>query len=125
MGDVITTSYNTLWSIVFVLDPVKKVNNEIWIVQDDSAPRRSILYMMELKDRFIKRPSIFDSMSSGILQASIVKSTDFIGFIGGLIFVLSTVFQFLVNKINDKSAKKEDKPIQIDQIQMQQIGQVY
>lgn len=116
MGDVITTSYNTLWSTVFVMDPIKKVNNEIWIVQDEDAPRRSILYLMDIKDRFIKRPSIFDSMSAGILQVSIVKSTDFIGFIGGLIFVLSTVFQFLVNKINDKSAKKEDKPIQIDQI---------
>lgn len=67
MGDVIKTSYNTLWSTIFVLDPIKKVNNEIWIVQDEEEPRRSIQYLMEVKDRFLKRPSMFDSVTPGII----------------------------------------------------------
>jgi len=32
MGEVIGDSYNTLWSIVFTLDPIKKVSNEIWMI---------------------------------------------------------------------------------------------
>lgn len=42
MGEVISTSYNTIWSCVFTLDPIKEVKNEIWLIQDIDAPRRSI-----------------------------------------------------------------------------------
>ena len=32
MGDVISTSYNTIWACVFTLDPVKEIKNEIWLI---------------------------------------------------------------------------------------------
>jgi hypothetical protein len=62
MGEVIGSSYNTIWACVFHLDPIKEVKNEIWLIQDDEAPRRSIQYLMQLKDRFMKRPSMLQSI---------------------------------------------------------------
>lgn len=100
MGEVIGTGYNTLWSCMFTLDPVKKVNTETWLVQDQDAPRRSIKYLMELKDQFMKRPSIISDMDKEWFNATIVKSTDFIGFIGGLVFLLSSLSQLFVRKVN-------------------------
>lgn len=32
MGYQIDTNYNTLWSVVFTMDPVKKINREVWLV---------------------------------------------------------------------------------------------
>ena len=32
MGEGISSSYNTIWSCVFTLDPIKEVNREIWLI---------------------------------------------------------------------------------------------
>ena len=113
MGEVIGDSYNTLWSIVFTLDPIKKVSNEIWMIQDEEAPRRSTKYLaqlMERRNRFIKKPSFYESLpTTNWTLATVRKSSDYVGFIGGLLFVLSTISQFIVSKINNRKNKAAEE----------------
>lgn len=77
---------------------------------------------MSFKDKFIKRPTILQSiLNKDWLHTTLVKSTDFVGFIGGIVFLISALFQLIVSKVN-KATRKDEKPIYSDHIQMQQIG---
>ena len=39
--------YESLWSCVFTLDTIKRVNREIWMVQDKEEKRRSTVMLHE------------------------------------------------------------------------------
>ena len=123
IGEVIGDSYNTLWSIVFTLDPIKKVNNEVWMIQDEEAPRRSTKYLaqlMERRNRFIKKPAFYESLpTTNWTLATVRKSSDYVGFIGGLLFILSALSQFIVSKINSRKDKDVEETTTI---QMQQMN---
>lgn len=97
MGEVISSSYNTIWACVFTLDPLKEIKNEIWLIQDNEAPRRSIQYLMQLRDKFMKRPSVLQSiLDQDWLNTALLKSTDLVGLLGGLLFILTALSSMIL-----------------------------
>lgn len=43
ISDLPETDYETLWECVFTLDPILAEHNEIWHVQNETEPRRSMM----------------------------------------------------------------------------------
>jgi hypothetical protein len=63
---------------------------------------------MQLKDRFFKRPSLFQQMlNQDWLYSSILKSTDFVALLGGLLFILSTLLQKVMTLIEQYNSKSD------------------
>lgn len=122
MGEVISSSYNTIWSCVFTLDPIKEVKNEIWLIQDKEAPRRSIQYLMQLKDRFLKRPSVLQSIfDQDWLKSTLLKSTDLVGSLGGILFLFSALSQAVIRLTDTMSTKKSTRDNQRNQRDDRQV----
>jgi len=72
---------------------------------------------MSLKENNMKKPIIFGDKEFNL---SIYEANDVIGQMGGILFIVGTIFQFFVKQINNKLNSKK-KEIMADQIQMQQI----
>jgi len=63
---------------------------------------------MQLKDRFFKRSSLFQQMlNQDWLYSSILKSTDFVALLGGLLFILSTLLQKVMTLIEQYNSKSD------------------
>jgi len=72
---------------------------------------------MSLKENNMKKPIIFGDKEFNL---SIYEANEVIGQMGGILFIVGTIFQFFVKQINNKLNSKK-KEIMADQIQMQQI----
>jgi len=72
---------------------------------------------MSLKENNMKKPIIFGDKEFNL---SIYEANEVIGQMGGILFIVGTIFQFFVKQINNKLNTKK-KEIMADQIQMQQI----